>query len=70
MIKFNYPEYQYHKGEHHDFANKTIAYLDKVVKGDYQFANEILEYLKWWLVNHVQVTDKKYIDCFKRNGIE
>ncbi len=69
MIEFNYPEYQYHKEEHHDFATKTIAYLDKVNNGNYQIANEILEYLKWWLINHIQDTDKKYVDCFKENGL-
>ena len=70
MKEFNYPEYQDHKEEHHDFAMKTIAYLDKVIKGDYQIANEILEHLKQYLVNHIQVTDKKYIDCFKENGLK
>ncbi len=70
MIEFNYPEYQDHKEEHHDFAMKTIAYLDRVIKGDYQIANEILEYLKRWLINHIQGTDRKYIDCFNKNGLK
>jgi hemerythrin len=70
MIEFDYPEFQYHKEEHHDFSNKMIAYCSRVVDGDYQIANEILEYLKQWLVNHIQVTDKKYADCFKKNGLK
>ena len=39
MIGFNYPGYQDHKEEHHDFSMKTIAYLDREIKGDYQIAN-------------------------------
>jgi hemerythrin len=70
MIEFNYPEYQYHKEEHHDFSKKIIEYCDRVTDGDSQLANKILEYLKQWLVNHIQVTDRKYIDCFKRNGLK
>ena len=70
MIQFNYPEYQYHKEEHHDFTKKAIEYCERVTHGDSQFADEILEYLKQWLVNHIQVTDRKYIDCFKRNGLK
>ncbi len=70
MKEFNYPEYQDHKEEHHDFTIKTIAYLDKVIKGDYQIANEILEHLKQYLVNHIQVTDKNYVGCFKENGLK
>jgi hemerythrin len=56
--------------EHHDFNMTTIANLRKVIKGDYQITNEKLEYLKRWFVNHIQGTDKKYIDCFKKNGLK
>jgi hemerythrin len=70
MIEFDYPEFQHHKEEHHDFSIRTIAYLDRVINGDYQIANEILEYLKKWLVNHIQVSDKKHTDYFKKNGLK
>ena len=70
MLKYSYPEYKYHKEEHHDFTMTTLANLRKVIRGDYQIANELLEYLKQWLVNHIQGTDRKYIDCFKMKGLE
>ncbi len=70
MKEFNFPEYLTHRKEHIDFTNNTIDYKNKVVGGDFQIINEILEYLKQWLVNHIQVTDKKYIGCFKKNGLK
>ena len=70
MIKFNYPEYQYHKEEHMDFSMKTLSYQTKVLDGDRHIANEILEYLKQWMVTHIQVTDRKYVDCFSKNGLK
>ena len=70
MKEFNYAGYKYHKEEHHDFTKKTIAYLSKVIQGDYQIANELIEYLKKWIVHHIQVTDRQYIDCFKKNGLK
>ncbi len=70
MIEFNYPEYQDHKEEHHDFTMKIISYLDRVINSDYQIACDLLEDLKGWLVNHIQVTDLKYIDCFIKNGLK
>ncbi len=70
MIEFNYPEYKDHKKEHRIFAIKTIAYLDSVINGNCQVASDILEDLKSWLVNHIQVTDQKYIDCFRENGLK
>ena len=56
--------------EHLDFTDKTIMNYHNLIRGDYQTANKILEYLKQWLVNNIQVTDKKYIDCFKKNGLK
>jgi hemerythrin-like metal-binding protein len=70
MIEFNYPEYQHHKEEHHDFTMKIIAYLDSVINSNYQIGSILLEDLKSWLVNHIQVTDQKYIDCFIKNGLK
>ena len=69
MIKFNFPGYQLHRNEHLDFTDKAVANINKVINGDYQVANEILEYLKQWLLNHIQETDRKYIDCFNENGL-
>ncbi len=70
MAEFNYPGFQYHKEEHHDFSNKVITYCNRVVEGDYHIADEILEYLKEWLVDHIHITDKKHVECFKKNGLE
>ncbi len=70
MVKFNFPEYQSHQNEHLDFKDKTFAGYNKIVRGNYKIANELLEYLEQWLINHIQVTDRQYIDCFKRNGLK
>ena len=70
MKEFDYSGYQDHKEEHRGFHTEAIAYYDKLINGDYQIANEIIEYLKWWLVNHIQVTDKKYVVCFNENGLK
>ncbi len=70
MIEFGYPKLQHHKEEHHVFTIRTNAYLNRVINGDYQIAGEILEYLKQWLARHIQVTDKKYIDYFGKNGLK
>ena len=70
MVELNYPEYQCHKDEHHEFSMKIISYLDSIINGNYQIVNALLEDLKIWLVNHIQVTDQKYIDCFIKGGLK
>ena len=70
MKEFDFPEYLTHRKEHIDFVGKTVYYKNRVVGGESQIINEIMGFLKQWLVKHIQVTDKKYIDCFKKNGLK
>jgi len=70
MVKFNYPDYEQHRKEHQGFSIETMAFLDSASEGDCQLACEILEHLKHWIVHHVQGTDRKYVDCFKKHGLK
>ena len=70
MREFNYPEYHSHSEEHYRFFTKTMAYFERVVNGDYHISNELIEYLKQWIVHHIQGSDRGYIDCFKKNGLK
>ncbi len=69
MTKFNYPKYQSHKEEHLDFAAKIKAYERGLINAEYNIEEEILDYLREWLIHHILTTDKKYVGCFKENGI-
>ncbi len=70
MEKFGYSDYLFHKNEHLNFALGILSYRIKLMEGNYQIVNDMLIFLERWLVNHNQVTDKKYINCFKKNGLE
>jgi hemerythrin len=70
MIKFKYSDYLIHKSEHLKFSSLIICYYDRFIKGDCQIIDEVLKYLKRWLSSHIQVTDKKYTDCFNKNGLK
>jgi hemerythrin-like metal-binding protein len=70
MIEFKYPEYQYHKEEHLDFSIKALSYRNRIINNDYLVADEMLEYLKQWLLNHFRRTDERYIEYFNKNGIK
>ena len=69
MKRFGYPEYQLHKEEHRDFIKTTVDFCKSVMKGNYNIAFDLLEYLNHWLANHIQGTDKKYTECFNKNGL-
>ncbi len=70
MLQFGYTEYSHHKEEHFNFFNKVTDYRNKINGDDYQIACEIFEFLKKWIVDHIKVVDKKYMECFKVNGLK
>ncbi len=69
MIRFEYQGYHLHKKEHQDFLRKTIGFCKRVTNGDYNITDDLFEYLKQWLSKHIQECDRKYAECFKKNGL-
>jgi len=69
MKELNYPGYQNHKKEHEDFFDKILEYFHKAGNEYHHILHELHEYLTQWLVNHIQVTDRQYVDCFKKSGL-
>ncbi len=67
MVMFKFPEYRLHRKEHLSFISKTVMSYHNLIDANYQISNEILENLKNWLVIHIQVSDKKYVNFFNEN---
>ncbi len=69
MMEFDYPEYLLHKKEHKDFILTTVGICKSVTNGNYNITDSLLKYLKKWLAEHIQVTDKRLTVCFNKNGL-
>ncbi len=69
MKEFGYPEYELHKEEHRNFTKTTVNYCNTIMNGNYNITDDIFKYLRWWLINHIQGTDKKLTECFNKNGL-
>lgn len=70
MLQLNYPYYDAHKNEHDIFISKITTVEDKIRSGKLVVSFEITGFLRDWLKNHIQVTDKKYSSFFIQNGIK
>jgi len=70
MKDYKYPEYQYHKEEHQDFSDKALAYRKTILNSDSKTANEVLEYLKNWLVKHFLEADKKSTEYCNKSKLK
>lgn len=69
MKKHNYPEYEQHKAIHDDLVKKVLDVKAKFEKGDNNLSGEVFSFLRDWLVNHIQGTDKKYAPYLKKQGV-
>jgi hemerythrin-like metal-binding protein len=67
--KFNYPDAANHKQEHAAFVQKISDFQDKFNKGGLTLTLEVMNFLKDWLVKHIQGTDQKYSAFFNEKGL-
>lgn len=68
--KFGYPDANSHKKEHSDFTNKVADFKDGFDKGKLGLSIEIMNFLSFWLQNHIKVVDKKYGPFFNEKGLK
>lgn len=60
MLKANYPGYNEHKVEHENLTNKVIEFQKNPKNRGSLISIDLLFFLKDWLINHIEGTDKKY----------
>ncbi len=70
MVDCKYHDYKSHKDEHNRFSEIIPDYWEELADDKLKVIDAILEHLKWWLTNHIQGTDRKYVDCFNKNGLK
>ncbi|MDQ5911021.1 MAG: hemerythrin [Pseudomonadota bacterium] len=64
MQGIKYPKFDAHKKMHDQFAQRIAEEKARVVAGN-GFSLDILYFLKDWLVNHILVSDRDYVDFSK-----
>ena len=60
MEKHGYADMVGHKQEHQKFVDKVVQFQADFNSGKATVSYDIMNFLKDWLVNHIQGTDKKY----------
>jgi len=69
MEKYKYPGYVHHRKEHDAFVEKVMAFGEEFRAGKVALTNEVMNFLKNWLVGHIKGTDRKYAPFFKERGL-
>lgn len=75
--QFQYPESDSHKEEHRHLIEQVYQFKEAFNEGrknrdgsDIALTVDLWKFLKSWLVNHIQLSDKKYASLFKANGVK
>jgi hemerythrin-like metal-binding protein len=69
MEQYKYPGYLNHRKEHEKFVDKVIAFGNEFRANKVALTNEVMNFLKNWLVGHIKGTDQKYSSFFNERGV-
>ncbi len=69
MEKHNYQQINEHKAEHHKLTQQVEIFLEEYSNGKSNIDDELFEFLKKWLFEHILETDKKMGDYLHGRGL-
>ncbi|MBN2890728.1 MAG: bacteriohemerythrin [Bacteroidales bacterium] len=69
MSEFNYPDMDAHNLGHEKFVHSVIELFTDFIEGKSDTIYNLIVLLKTWVYDHVALTDRKYVELFKKHGI-
>lgn len=67
--EYDYEKTEEHTHQHHTYADKIRDFNERYKKGEEKLGEEILKFLEHWIMNHIKINDKEYINCFHEHGL-
>lgn len=69
MRIYNYEQTDSHIIEHKNFIRKVKDIAANISSVGEAELIDIINFMRGWLIHHIQGSDRGYIDCFKRQGL-
>jgi methyl-accepting chemotaxis protein len=69
MKEHGYPDFDDHSAKHRDLVKQVGEFKVKFSEGNATLSMDLMDFLKDWLLVHINVTDRKYAPFFKKIGI-
>lgn len=70
MKKYKYSGLSEQLNQHKFFVDKIKKFQDDLNSGKLTLSIEVMNFLRDWLINHIQILDKKYSDLFNEHGLK
>lgn len=67
--KFQYEKIAEHTAQHHVYAEKINELHGRYSSGETDMEGEIIDFLDEWILNHINIADKQYTQCFHEHGL-
>jgi len=65
MEQNNYPDLAGHKEQHEAMVNQVTEFINEYRTDNTRTIDNVISYLKTWLINHIKGTDREYIPYIK-----
>jgi methyl-accepting chemotaxis protein/hemerythrin len=65
----HYPDETQHKALHKKLVDQVVELIGKFTAGEPLIAQDVINFLQDWLINHIKGVDKKYGPHLTKNGI-
>lgn len=70
LRRTNYPGFAAHQAEHQKFVAKVNQFMEDLKAGRITISIAVLQFLKDWLTEHIQWTDRSYADHLNASGVQ
>lgn len=68
MQKHNYEKYEEHKKAHEALKSSVLKFKERFDNNE-DVTEELISFLKDWLLKHIQGVDMDYVELFKKVGV-
>ncbi|MCK5522946.1 MAG: hemerythrin family protein [Thiomargarita sp.] len=65
----NYPGFKIHKQQHNELVLQILELQRRFLKNEVSITQEIFNFLKKWLLNHILISDKEYTVFLNAKGV-
>ena len=69
MNEYGYPDFEAHKAQHQNMINKVDDLLADYEEHPERTMKNALDFLKQWLIRHINGTDKQYSEFLLSKGV-
>ncbi len=70
LERYDYDELDLHRREHRIFTDQIEIYQDRFTAGFMNMSNDVMEYMRGWLLTHITCSDRGYISTLKNAGVQ